>query len=134
MIVLNSFEDALKSVSSDSPIGKEIESVFVIGGALVYAKCLDCKYCNRVLRTSILSDAFHVCDTFFPELHEDQWKCVSSSEEMEENGLKFIFEDFKRIKNPGYRKNGDCAAASGNHPTPAAAWYDGDKGVFDSVG
>ncbi len=126
VIVAPSFEDALKTVSPDSPTGKDIESVYVIGGGILYAECLDSKYCKRVLRTSILSEAFQDCDTFFPELLEDQWKRVSCSEVMEENGLKFIFEDFKRIENPGngYQKNADCA--SRNHPTPAA-WY--DKGV-----
>ncbi len=116
VILASSLEDALNTISPDSPIGKGIESVYVIGGAAVYHKCLDSKYCRRVLRTCILSDMFQDCDIFFPKLLEDQWKRVSCSEITEEKGLKFVFEEFKKIENTeNGNQNGDV---SRNCPTP----------------
>ncbi len=117
VILAPSLENALNAISPDSPIGKEIESVYVIGGETVYHKCLDSKYCRRVLRTCILSDMFQDCDTFFPKLPEDQWKRVSCSEIMEDKGLKFVFEEFKKIENT---ENGNQnGGVSRNCPTPA---------------
>jgi hypothetical protein len=38
------------------------------------------------------------CDTFFPELHEDIWKCSKNSEKLVDNNNTIEFLTYDRIK------------------------------------
>lgn len=52
------------SLSSNSSI--QLDSVFIIGGAQIYAQALKLSSCKRVLLTRIKKE--YECDTFLPEL------------------------------------------------------------------
>lgn len=87
------FEKCLAAATEDCPYGRE---VFIIGGGSIYAKALE--YADRMYLTrihAVIPDA----DTFFPEFSGDDWKTVSSSEEMkdEESGLMFNFEVLEAV-------------------------------------
>lgn len=70
------------------------EDAFVIGGEAVYEQLLP--YCDRVYVTKVFADA--PADAFFPNLEEDpQWRVVSASEVLEENGIKFQYVEYERV-------------------------------------
>ena len=52
------------SLSSNSPI--RLDSLFIIGGAQIYAQALKLSSCKRILLTRIKKE--YECDTFLPEL------------------------------------------------------------------
>lgn len=73
------------------------ESIIVIGGGEIYKKFfdrIDYIYLTKVY--SKIPDA----DTFFPELKENEWKCVDSSliNIDQTTGISFKFKEYKRIK------------------------------------
>lgn len=69
--------------------GLDPDDVWVIGGGMIYRLFLD--DCRRVYLTETDGIA-EEADSFFPELSpEDGWRLVSSSEEHEENGIRYRF-------------------------------------------
>lgn len=90
--VAASLQDALALIDAK---GDAVDEVFVIGGGAVYEEALGYAGCRRVHLTTV-KGAFE-CDAFFPSnVYELGFKCVSKSEEMEENGIKFQFLDLER--------------------------------------
>lgn len=76
--------------------GMEAENLWLIGGGGVYAALLD--QCRQVCLTRVETQAEEP-DTFFPDLDKlPGWEVGSSSELMEENGLKFRFIDYINTK------------------------------------
>jgi dihydrofolate reductase len=66
---------------------------FVIGGGEIYAQAMpdaERAYVTRV-------DAEVEGDAFFPELREDQWRCVERSEPLVENSVPFEFRVYDRV-------------------------------------
>ena len=49
----------------------EYDEVWIIGGETIYKQFLAMKIINKCYVTSI--DKFYECDTFFPELNENEW-------------------------------------------------------------
>lgn len=71
------------------------EDAWVIGGGSVYRQLLP--LCSRVYVTRI--DANGGADAFFPDLaHDPHWRPDKRSEEMEENGLRFRYEEYVRVR------------------------------------
>ena len=69
---------------------------WVIGGESVYRCFLP--LCERVYVTRIAADGG--ADTFFPDLSADPlWRLDSRSEELEENGLRFRYEEYVPVVN-----------------------------------
>ena len=85
-IVVHSVDEALKSAK-----GSEI---MVIGGAQIYKLFLP--KANRMYLTFI--DKEFEGDAYFPEYDKNEWKEVSREEHADENGLKYSFVNFDRIK------------------------------------
>ena len=83
-----SLEDALKQLSSSN-----IEHVFVIGGAQVYAQAIEHPLCQKLYVTHVQGE--HGCDVFFPPISR-QFFPISSSEEHQEQGIRFQFSDYLR--------------------------------------
>ncbi|KAK3805532.1 MAG: dihydrofolate reductase-like domain-containing protein [Benniella sp.] len=59
-----------------SPI--QVERVFLIGGAQLYAQGITSPHCSHIFLTRVHS-ILH-CDTFFPDIHPDQYKLLSGPE------------------------------------------------------
>ena len=87
-------------VSSIEELFEELErfdtdTVFVIGGASVYAQLLP--YCDTAYITKVNAES--PADKFFPNLDEDEnWAMTKESEEFEYNGLVYKFTTYTNIK------------------------------------
>ncbi|MBD3330764.1 dihydrofolate reductase [Candidatus Peregrinibacteria bacterium] len=79
--VVNSYEEALE-LSED----KNIESIFVIGGAGVYKSVLDHPSITGIYLTKIKHE--YECDTFFPEIPKNFNKKTKLRSEIED-GIKY---------------------------------------------
>ena len=76
---------------------KEYDSgdVYVIGGAQIYSLLLP--YCDTSLITHVDAVAIEA-DSKFPELKDNEWTVTEQSDIHENNGIKFRFTTYKRIK------------------------------------
>lgn len=76
---------------------KEYDSgdVYVIGGAQIYFLLLP--YCDTALITHVDAVAIEA-DSKFPELKDNEWTVTEQSDIHENNGIKFRFTTYKRIK------------------------------------
>lgn len=79
--------DRLKEYDSDD--------VYVIGGAQIYSLLLP--YCDTALITHVDAVAIEA-DSKFPELKDNEWTVTEQSDIHENNGIKFRFTTYKRIK------------------------------------
>lgn len=86
----SSFESALQSLSLD----EEIDKIFVIWWWYLYNKVFTNKYLEYIYYTKVSWD--FDCDIFIDEI-PSYFKLKESSEEKEENGIKFSFEVYKRV-------------------------------------
>jgi dihydrofolate reductase len=88
--VLGSKREVLDAVEK-----KDTEEVYVIGGDEIYRLFLP--LCTRVFVTKV--DDTKEADSFFPDLDKsDQWKKISESNSVTEQGVKFTFIEYGRIK------------------------------------
>uniref|UniRef100_K3WZU4 DHFR domain-containing protein n=1 Tax=Globisporangium ultimum (strain ATCC 200006 / CBS 805.95 / DAOM BR144) TaxID=431595 RepID=K3WZU4_GLOUD len=90
--IATSLTDALALIDDKKDA---IDQVFVIGGGAVYEEALNYPGCQRVHLTNVKGQ--FACDAFFPSnVYDLGFKCVSKSEEHEENGIKFEFLELQR--------------------------------------
>lgn len=73
----------------------DTEDIYVIGGAQIYSLLLP--YCDTALITHVDAVADEA-DSKFPELKNDEWEIAEQSDIFENNGIKFRFTTYKRIK------------------------------------
>lgn len=85
--VCRSKREVLESIAETDP-----DTVFVCGGASVYRLFLE--DCRRFLLTRI-EDTFEA-DAFLPDLEEEGFSRVWASEDMEEHGVRYRFEEYIR--------------------------------------
>lgn len=86
--IVYSIDELLEAVS-----GYNTDSVYVIGGASVYAQMLP--YCNTVYVTKVDSES--PADKYFPNLDEsEEWELTEESEEYDYNGLKYKFTVYNK--------------------------------------
>ena len=84
--IVHSPAEALLTANEDS---------WVIGGESVYRMFLP--LCDRVYVTRIAADGS--ADAFFPDLeHDPGWRLDKRSADMEENGLRFRYEEYVPVK------------------------------------
>ena len=84
-------EGAELALSREEALALAPPDAVVIGGASVYALLL--RDCERVRVTKVL--VTRQADSFFPKLDNNpDWRVESTSEIMEENGLKFQYIDY----------------------------------------
>jgi len=89
VILASSFEDAFEKLGAQD----DLDEVFVIGGAGVYAQAIARLDCKKVYLTEV-TGTFN-CDTFFPRIPRD-FKKISESEMHEEKGISFKFAVYER--------------------------------------
>ncbi|MCX6785345.1 MAG: dihydrofolate reductase [Candidatus Komeilibacteria bacterium] len=83
--VLNfqSLDEALNALER-----KNVDNVFIIGGAMLYAAAITHPSCQTIYLTEI--EGVFKCDTFFPAI-PSEFKKIETGELNEENGIKFRF-------------------------------------------
>lgn len=79
-VVVHSMEEALD-------IAKEDSQPFIIGGGEIYTMGLD--YADKIELTRV--DGSFEADTFFPEIHEDNWKLIDEVNHGQDERHKFAF-------------------------------------------
>lgn len=84
----HSLDDALERVRDMD----DIEQIFIVGGANLYAQAIEHPNCDKIYLTEVL-DTFE-CDAFFPSIPEKIFSLLSRSKEREENGVKYRFAVF----------------------------------------
>lgn len=85
-----SLDDAFQKLAARG----DLDLVFIIGGASLYAQAINHPGCESVYLTNVKGD-FN-CDAFFPFIPDVIFKKVSESKEQEENGIKYRFAVYKR--------------------------------------
>jgi dihydrofolate reductase len=88
--VAASLEDAVKKVGAG---GTATDSLFVIGGAELYAHALP--FAQRLELTEI--DAEVDGDAFFPALDRTQWREVMRHSDSENSGFSYAFVSYERV-------------------------------------
>ena len=83
-----SLDNALSQLSSPN-----IENVFVIGGAQIYAHAIAHPLCQKLYVTHVQGE--YGCDAFFP-LISRQFSLISASKQCQEQGISFQFSDYLR--------------------------------------
>jgi dihydrofolate reductase/thymidylate synthase len=83
-----SLDNALSQLSSSN-----IENVFIIGGAQIYAHAMAHPLCQKLYVTHVKGE--YGCDTFFPPISR-QFFPISASEAYQEDGISFQFSDYLR--------------------------------------
>jgi len=84
-----SLDDALSQLSSS-----DIENIFVIGGAQIYAQAIGHPLCQKLFVTHVQGE--HGCDAFFPPISR-QFFPIRASEPYTEGGNTFHFSDYVRF-------------------------------------
>ena len=89
-IVVNSLEELFAEIKK-----YEGDSVFVIGGAMLYSTLLP--YCSEVLVTKV--DAVGGADVFFENLDKNtNFELIYESEPVETNGYQIKFTTYKNLE------------------------------------
>ena len=89
VIVVNSFEDAIKATNED-------KNPFIIGGWQIYNLAM--KYSNTIELTRVHEE--FEADTFFPKINEDEWELINQEKhEMDErHKYSFTYKTYLKIK------------------------------------
>jgi dihydrofolate reductase len=90
-VVVNSLEEAMQKIENE-------DEVFIIGGAQIFELAME--LADRVYLTKI-DNAFEG-DTFFPEIHSDQWVLTKNESFLpdEKNVYSYTFKIYNRKINP----------------------------------
>ncbi|HEY9793774.1 MAG TPA: dihydrofolate reductase [Candidatus Obscuribacterales bacterium] len=85
-----SLDDAL--VACDCP---DVQNVFVIGGAAVYAQALEHPACRLVYLTEVRSR--FQCDTYLPAIDEKDFALEVAGESVQQDGdVQYVFKVYRR--------------------------------------
>jgi dihydrofolate reductase len=88
VVCCTGLDEALKKLSTP-----EIENIFVIGGAQIYALAIAHPLCQKLYVTHVQGE--YGCDAFFPPISR-QFIPISASEQHLEEGISFQFSDYLR--------------------------------------
>lgn len=89
----SSLQDALTQIGEGGE-KSPIESVYVIGGAQIYAQAVQHPQCRQIYLTRI--DGAFDCDTFFPEF-SGEFKEKKVSDPQKEGPLTYFFAEYARL-------------------------------------
>jgi len=88
VLCYKSLDEALNEL-----VSPDIENIFVIGGAQIYAVAIENPLCQKLYVTHVKGD--FGCDAFFPPISR-QFFPISSSEELIESSISSHFSDYLR--------------------------------------
>ncbi|XP_056334508.1 zgc:153031 [Danio aesculapii] len=94
--------DSIFRLVSEPPLCHNVEVIWILGGTEVYKESLEHPWCDLIYLTDIMAN--FECDVFFPEFDPQIFRKQKSfpgvpDEILEENGIKFQFQVFKKVKN-----------------------------------
>eukprot|EP00808_Paulinella_micropora_P032101 g21766.t1 len=89
VIVCSSFAEALAKASADL----RVATIFVIGGAQMYAEAFKSPRCCRIHLTQVMQD--YPCDTFLPPIDTSRFVLSKATEIKVENGVPYRFLTFE---------------------------------------
>lgn len=101
--VFTDFDEAIRLATNSFPDKK----IYIIGGSDLYYMAIYRNECKNIHLT-IINGYNHVqCDSFFPRVPEDDYEIDSESENICENGIRYKFVNYKRVK-VSYDRNFCC--------------------------
>jgi len=86
---------ALDSALNQLEQRRDVDKVFVIGGASIYAQAINSPDCEKIYLTQVQGE-FN-CDAFFPLIPESVFKKIAVSDAREENGIRYHFVVYNRV-------------------------------------
>jgi len=89
-ILGSSLDDAFEKISARG----DIDKVFIIGGASLYAEALNHPECENIFLTEVTGE-FN-CDAFFPVIPMGVFEKRTVSKDLEENGTRYRFVVYGR--------------------------------------
>ena len=95
VLIASSLPQALELLSRPD-MEPAIDKVFVIGGASVYAEAIALPSCQSIYITRVAQE-FPEVDTFFPTISAEQFRLVSRSPFVQENGISYQYLIFEAI-------------------------------------
>ncbi|XP_012843023.1 PREDICTED: bifunctional dihydrofolate reductase-thymidylate synthase 1-like isoform X1 [Erythranthe guttata] len=96
VVFCGSMSSALKLLAGP-PYSFNIEKVFLIGGGQILREAFNALQCDAIHITELKS--FIECDTFIPPIDMSVYQPWYSSSVIEENGIKYCFATYVRLKN-----------------------------------
>ncbi len=90
VILAHSIDEALEKIS----VLKNIDHIFIIGGASVYAEAIKHPACRTIYLTRL--EQTYDCDVFFPKIDENLFVLKDRSGMKHENGIDFEFLTYER--------------------------------------
>uniref|UniRef100_A0A1J3DC65 Bifunctional dihydrofolate reductase-thymidylate synthase n=1 Tax=Noccaea caerulescens TaxID=107243 RepID=A0A1J3DC65_NOCCA len=109
VVTCSSIDSALDLLAAP-PYHLSIEKVFVIGGGDVLRESLNKPSCEAIHLTEI--DTSLDCDTFIPAVDTSAYQPWCSSLPISENGLRFSFTTYVRVKSSSADESSDESDAS----------------------
>lgn len=85
-----SFDDALAKLATRS----DINEVFVVGGASIYAQAIVRPECARIYLTRV--EGKFACDTYFPAIDPHRFRLVKESAVQQDGVVKYRFQEYVR--------------------------------------
>ena len=92
--VCSSLDAAMNHVKEMQEESYKFESVFIIGGAQLYAEALQSHLLDKIYLTQVLKP--FLCDTYFPKMNLEHFDLVEESELQVENDVPFQFLTYRR--------------------------------------
>ena len=83
----------LDEVNSFCKSSANYDSIWIIGGAMLYKECLERNFINKCYITSI--DYEYKCDTFFHYSDINQWDLININSVITNNNITIDFMEFK---------------------------------------
>ncbi|XP_057365776.1 dihydrofolate reductase-like [Daphnia carinata] len=97
-LTCKSLESALQLLQEPLYL-KQIENIWIIGGASVYKEAMDHQSCHRIYVTHILEN--FECDVFMPAIDPRKFRLVSDpmvpQDTEEENGIAFKVKVYEKV-------------------------------------
>lgn len=90
VLAAHSIDEALEKLATQ----KNIESLFVIGGAQIFAEAINHLSCRKIYLTQIMQT--FDCDTFFPNINPEKFLVKEKSPLMKEGALEFEYVTFEK--------------------------------------
>ncbi|XP_078174568.1 putative bifunctional dihydrofolate reductase-thymidylate synthase [Carex rostrata] len=104
VVSCGSMGSALELLGS-TPYCFSIEKIFVIGGGQILRESLNAAECEAIHLTDI--DSPVECDTFIPPIDSSVFQPWYSSFPLQENGIRYSFVTYVRVRNNNGNSNGD---------------------------